>query len=247
MFGDVQLGQQENVLDYRFIMDTGRILLLNLGNLDAETNRLLGSLVMTGFELAMRKRATSSLWPLTIDEFAQYMANDGSVTTLAHMLSEARKFGLGLCISYQTLSQLTPRMIGALGNTDTRLIFGVDRYDAEYLAKIIGRVDTEAIKREPLTETQHEVFSTVGEQWEQWFDSLHFQPPRQAYVSSQERAATLITTLPISSYTATDEDVERVKRQSLMRYGISYSEAKRRVETMPTKNKPVSQRVPDYD
>jgi hypothetical protein len=231
---EVMLGQRENHLDLKTVMDEGKIFLLNLGNLDVETNRLLGSLVMTNFELAMRRRATDTLWPLTIDEFAQYMANEGSVTTLAHILSEARKFGLGLCISHQTLSQLTPRMLGALGNTDTKMIFGVDRNDAEFFAKIIGRVDTEAVKREALTETQHEVFSSVGEQWEQWFENLHFQPPRQAYVSSQDREAVSITTLPIAANTITEEQVEALRRESVSRYGIPYAEAKRSLTAQTT-------------
>ncbi len=229
----LMLGQRENRLDLRKIMDEGKILLLSLGNLDTETNRLLGSLVMTSFELAMRRRKQTELWPLTIDEFAQYMANEGSVTTLAHILSEARKFGLGLCISHQTLSQLTPRMIGALGNTDTRLIFGVDRYDAEYLAKIIGRVDAEAVKREAKTETQYELFSPTGEQWEQWYNALRFQPPRQAMVSSQDRAAVSIITLPIPSYTAGDEEVEHIRRESLQRWGISLEQAKQAFDHPP--------------
>ncbi len=242
---EVMLGQRENHLDLKKIMDEGNIFLLNLGNLDTETNRFLGSLVMTSFELAMRRREQTSLWPLTIDEFAQYMANEGSVTTLAHILSEARKFGLGLCISHQTLSQLTPRMLGALGNTDTRMIFGVDRYDAEYLAKVIGRVDTEAIKREPKTETQHEVFSSTQEQWEQWYDSLRFQLPRHAMVMSGDKPAVSITTLSIPAYTATEEQVEVIRRESVMRYGIPYEQAKRNVEAN-TRNVNNQAEVPEY-
>jgi hypothetical protein len=223
---EVMLGQQENRLDLKKIMDEGKILLLNLGHLDIETNRLLGSLVMTSFELAMRRRQNTNLWPLTIDEFAQYMANEGSITTLAHILSEARKFGLGLCISHQTLSQLTPRMLGALGNTDTRMIFGVDRYDAEYLAKIVGRIDTEAIKREPKTDQQYELFSSTQEQWEQWYDFLRFQQPRQAMVTTGDRPAVSITTLNIPTYNATEEQIEAVRRESMARYGVSYKRAK---------------------
>lgn len=227
---EVMLGQQANRLDMKALMDEGKIFLLNLGHLDVETNRLLGSLIMTSFELAMYRRQNSTLWPLTIDEFASYMANEGSVTTLAHILSQARKFGLGLCISHQTLSQLTPKMLGALGNTDTRLIFGVDRDDSEFFAKRIGRVDTEAVKRAPKTETQHELFSSTTEQWEQWYDRLRFQPPRQAYVTTGERPAVPIITLNIPDYTATEEQIEEIRRESLKRYGIPYNEAKRNLE-----------------
>lgn len=244
---ELMLGQQENHLDLKKIMDEGKILLLNLGHLDIETNRLLGSLVMTSFELAMRRRQNLALWPLTIDEFAQYMANEGSITTLAHILSEARKFGLGLCISHQTLSQLTPRMLGALGNTDTRMIFGVDRYDAEYLAKIVGRINTEAVKREPKTEQQHELFSSTQEQWEEWYDHLRFQPPRQATVMSEERPAVTIRTLSIPKYTATEEQVEAVRRESMARYGIPFYRAKHNVvKAAVDLNKPISE-VPEYE
>ncbi len=227
----IMLGQKENHLDMKALMDEGKIFLLNLGHLDVETNRLLGSLIMTSFELAMFRRQNTNLWPLTIDEFASYMANEGSVTTLAHILSQARKFGLGLCISHQTLSQLTPKMLGALGNTDTRVIFGVDRNDAEFFAKSIGRVDTEAIKRQPKTENQYELFSSTAEQWEQWFDRLRFQPPRQAYVTSQERSAVPIFTLTVPNYTATEGEVEAIRVESGAAYGIAYREAERNIKT----------------
>ena len=43
-------------LDFRAIMDEGKVLLLDLGHSDSETNRLIGSLVVTSLELAMRRR-----------------------------------------------------------------------------------------------------------------------------------------------------------------------------------------------
>lgn len=242
---EVMLGQRENHLDLKKIMDEGKILLLNLGHLDTETNRLLGSLVMTSFELAMHRRDTRTLWPLTIDEFAQYMANEGSVTTLAHILSEARKFGLGLCISHQTLSQLTPRMIGALGNTNTRMVFGIDRYDAEYLAKIIGRVNTQAIKREPKTQEQYELFSSTHEQWEEWYDLLRFQEARQAMVVSGERPAVAVTTLNIPNYTVGEEVVEALRCESMAHYGIPFADAKKNLAVHLTQIDKSSMEVPD--
>ena len=64
--------------------------------------------MVTGLELAMRRRRNRKPWNLTIDEFA------------------------------------------------------------EYFAKLIGYVDAEAVKRDPKTETQHELFSSLPGQWEQW-------------------------------------------------------------------------------
>lgn len=227
---DVMLGQLENRLDMKALMDEGKIFLLNLGALDPETNRLLGSLVMTSLELAMFRREQTSLWPLTIDEFPSYMASESSITTLTHILSQARKFGLGLCVAHQTLSQLTPKMLGALGNTDTRMIFSVDRHDAEFFAKAIGRVDTEAIKREPKTERQHEVFSPLPEQWEVWTDRLRFQPKRRMIVSRQDGKVASLWAINIPRYTASEEELESIRREAGGNHGIPYVQAKYKLE-----------------
>ena len=225
----LMLGQQANHLDFRAIMDEGKILLLDLGHSDGETNRLIGSLVVTGLELAMRRRRNHKLWNLTIDEFAGYVANEGSVKTLAHVFSEGRKFRMSMTVAHQDLSQLTSRMLGALSNVQTKVIFGIGRHDAEYFAKLIGRVDAEAVKRDPKTETQHELFSPLSEQWGQWIDRLRFQPARQATVASQDGRVVSLRTMNIPAYTATAEQVEEIRRESLARYGIPYAEAERNV------------------
>jgi len=86
----LMLGQRANHLDFKAIMDEGRILLLDLGRSDSETNRLIGSLVVTGLELAMRRRKNRKLWNLTIDELAGNVANEGLIKTLAHIVSQGR-------------------------------------------------------------------------------------------------------------------------------------------------------------
>ncbi|MBN1814475.1 MAG: TraM recognition domain-containing protein [Anaerolineae bacterium] len=226
----LMLGQKANHLDFRAIMDEGKVLLLDLGHSDGETNRLIGSLVVTGLELAMRRRRNRKLWNLTIDEFAGYVANEGSVRTLAHVFSEGRKFKMSMTVAHQDLSQLTPRMLGALSNVQTKVVFGIGRHDAEYFAKLVGYVNTEAIKRDPKTETQYELFSSLPEQWEQWVDRLRFQPPRRATVSTHDGRVVSMHTMTIPRYTATDEQVEEIRRESLARYGIPYAEAVRNLE-----------------
>jgi hypothetical protein len=74
---------------------------------------------------------------------------------------------MSMTVAHQDLSQLTPRMLGALSNVQTKVIFGMGRRDAEYFARLVGRVGAEAVKRDPKTETQHELFSSLPEQWEQ--------------------------------------------------------------------------------
>jgi hypothetical protein len=246
----LMLGLKTNHLDFREIMDEGKILLLDLGHSDGETNRLIGSLMVTGLELAMRRRKNRKLWNLTIDEFAGYVANEGSVKTLAHVFSEGRKFRMSMTVAHQDLSQLTPRMLGALSNVQTKVVFGIGRRDAEYFAKLIGRVDTEAIKRDPKTETQHELFSSLPEQWEQWVDRLRFQTARSATVSCQDGRVVSLRTITIPPYTATEGQVENIRRESLVRYGIPYAEAERNVqETVAlAKQEPsLTTEVPPYE
>jgi len=88
------LGQKANHLDFRAIIREGKVPLLDLGRSDGETNRLIGSLVGTGSEMAMRRRRNRKLWNLTIDEFAGYVANEGSIKTLVLRLrsGQARLF-----------------------------------------------------------------------------------------------------------------------------------------------------------
>jgi hypothetical protein len=93
-------------------------------------------------------------------------------------------------------------------------------------------VDAEAVKRDPKTETHHELFSSLPEQWEQWVDRLRCQPARQATVSSQDGRVVSLRTMTIPPYTATAEQVEEIRRESLARYGIPYAEARRNVEEM---------------
>jgi hypothetical protein len=137
-------------------------------------------------------------------------------------------------------------MLGALSNVQTKVIFGVSRHDAEFFAKVIGRVDTEAIKRDPKTENQHELFASLPEQWEQWIDKLRFQPPRYAMVASRDGKVASIRTVTIPSYSASDEEVEAIRQESLKRYGIPYNEAvNKMVEHCQTDEEAVSE-IPVY-
>ena len=226
----LMLGQPENQLNFREIMDQGKILLLDLGHADPETSRLIGSLVVTGIELAMRSRQQPNLWNLVIDEFADYVSTEGSMETLAQVFTAGRKFGVSLTIAHQHLAQLTPGILGALSNVQTKVIFGVGRPEAEYFARIIGRVEPEEVKREPLTETQHKMFSPLSEQWEKWVDQLHYQKDRWATVATREGRTILMRTVELPAYTATDEEVEMIRHQSLKQYGIPYAQAERRIE-----------------
>jgi len=129
---------RENRLQFRPMMDGGKVFLANLakGQLGEDSSSLLGALILSQTELATLSRADapdSQRRPfyLYVDEFQNF-----ATTSFAGMLSEARRYGLSLTLSHQTLGQLDDPMRGAVfGNVGTLICFQVGAEDAEYLEK----------------------------------------------------------------------------------------------------------------
>src|SRR5580698_703437 len=101
------LGQVRRKIDPRFMMDNRRILIANLskGLLGEDKANLLGSLLVTSFELAALERVDTPEdkrqdFNLYVDEF-QNFATD----SFTAILSEARKYRLCLTLSHQYLDQ----------------------------------------------------------------------------------------------------------------------------------------------
>jgi len=124
-------------LNLRRSMDEGKIILVNLakGSIGEDTANLLGSLLISRFDLAALSRAN------TLEEdrrdFVLYMDEFHNFTTqsLVFMLSELRKYRLSLVLAHQYLSQLEPRIRDAiLGNVGTIILFRIGATDAEELA-----------------------------------------------------------------------------------------------------------------
>lgn len=130
------LGQQENTLDFRRIIDSGTSVLVNLAGLDAETQRFLGCLLTVGFEQAALSRADQpEPWRrpfhLLLDEYSLFAAQ--SDASLARMLDMARKYRLTLTLSQQTVGQSGPSIRAALQNA-VDIVMRVGHEDAHALA-----------------------------------------------------------------------------------------------------------------
>ncbi len=132
------LGQVKSKIDFRFMMDTGRVFIANLskGKLGADKANLLGSLLTTQFQLAAMSRADTPEadrpdFHLFIDEFQNFTTD-----SFAAILAEARKYRLCLTLSHQYIDQLTPVVRQAVfGNAGTMITFRIGHTDAELLAK----------------------------------------------------------------------------------------------------------------
>jgi hypothetical protein len=131
------VAQERSRVDFQELLDQRGILLAKLpvGAIGEDAAHLLGGLLVTGLQLAAmeRRRGTPEFW-LYIDEF-QHFTND----SLATLLSESRKFGLGLVLAHQYLGQLPDSVLDAvLGNVGTMLAFRVGAEDAEALEGEFG-------------------------------------------------------------------------------------------------------------
>lgn len=131
------LTKPEKSLRLRRIMDEGKILLVNLakGSLGEDTANLLGSLLISRFDLAALSRADLPEekrrdYYLYLDEFHSFTTEN-----LASMLSELRKYNLSLTLANQFLTQIKePVRDAILGNVGTIIAFRIGAADAEILA-----------------------------------------------------------------------------------------------------------------
>ena len=136
------LGQVKNKVSIPFVMDNGRLFIANLskGHLGHEKANLLGSLLVTQFQLAAMARSNVPEsdrrdFYLFIDEFQNF-----STDAFASILAEARKYRLSLALSHQYIDQLSlPVRQAVFGNVGTLITFRVGFIDAEVLEKEFGK------------------------------------------------------------------------------------------------------------
>jgi len=131
------VGQVKSTVNIRFMMDTGKIIIINLskGKLGEDNSSLLGSMLITKFQLDAMSRADTAEkdrkdFYLYVDEF-QNFATDAFAT----ILSEARKYKLNLTMANQYIAQMPDEVRDAVfGNVGTILSFQVGFDDAEYFS-----------------------------------------------------------------------------------------------------------------
>ena len=130
--------QPRSSFNLREVMDDGRILLVNLakGKIGEDAAGLLGALLVSQLGLAALSRA--DIPEADRRDFFAYLDEFQSFTSLslATMLSELRKYRVGLILAHQYLSQLDPQVQDAiLGSVGTIIAFRVGPADAEILEK----------------------------------------------------------------------------------------------------------------
>jgi hypothetical protein len=148
------VGQTKSAFDIADVMNSGKILLMNLskGLVGDINSTLLGLIVVNKIQVAAMRRQRQAAaerrdYFLYIDEFQNFVTQ-----SIESILSEARKYRLGLILAHQYLDQLekesklagTVSLKGAVfGNVGTMMFYKIGPQDAEVCAKEMGPVFSE--------------------------------------------------------------------------------------------------------
>ncbi len=132
------VAQVKSTIDIRSAMDSKKILIMNLskGRIGEDNSRLLGGMLITKIQLSAMERVDTlevdrKDFFLYVDEFQNF-----ATPSFANILSEARKYRLGLIMAHQYVAQLDEIVADAVfGNVGTLITFRVGAADAEFLAK----------------------------------------------------------------------------------------------------------------
>lgn len=124
--------QPKAMFSFRDLMDDERLFVANLskGRIGEDASGFLGALLLGAFQVAAYARANvrveaRSPFALYVDEFPRF-----ATPSFAELLSESRKFGLGLVLANQQVSQLDDALRGALlGNAGTLVAFRLSADD----------------------------------------------------------------------------------------------------------------------
>ena len=130
--------QPKSTLNFRELMDNGKILLVNMskGKIGELNANLLGMIIVGKILMAALGRADMPMekrrdFNLYIDEFQNFTTD-----SIATILSEARKYRLNLIIGHQFISQIQEKILDAVfGNVGSIIAFRVGPDDAEFLEK----------------------------------------------------------------------------------------------------------------
>ena len=145
------IGQARSAFDFMKVMQEGKILLMNLskGEVGEINSKLLGLVIVSKIQMAALRRQKVPKeerrdFFLYIDEFQNYITD--SIETI---LSEARKYRLGLNMAHQYIGQLegpdgkSKVKDAVFGNVGSMMCYKIGAHDAEYVAKEMAPVFNE--------------------------------------------------------------------------------------------------------
>jgi hypothetical protein len=145
------VSQSKTTIDFRRIMDEGKILLVNLSPQLEKMSRLIlailiGKLLMAAFARTDTPEDNRRQFNLYWDEVQRFATSD-----FATLISEARKFRIAATLSHQTLAQLDEANKAAAIASGNVIVFRMSGDDAKELAVNFDTTPTcEIIGEEPI-------------------------------------------------------------------------------------------------
>ena len=199
------IGQATSAFRFRWLMDTGKILLCDLskGALGEDVSALLGSLITTKLYLAALSRqqipeGERRPFILYSDETQNFIHG----VQLSTILAEARKYGLSVTIATQVITQLPKESIDAVfGNCATVVAFRV------------GGEDAETLRREFATIMPASNLQDLAD-YKIFVRTMSAEPGRPG----EPRGPITVKTFPAFTRQGTENDRARVIESSLRRY-----------------------------
>jgi len=131
----LMLSQPDSFINFRTIMDEGKIFVANLSGIGSSVRGILGSFLLSTLHLSALSRSDMpldlrKLFNVYIDEAPLFHTE-----SLEDIIAETRKFNVGLTLAHQYIKQFEAKKAGALGSVGTTILFGVDSKDASYMTK----------------------------------------------------------------------------------------------------------------
>ena len=197
------VGQSKNTVDFREVMDKGKILFVNLskGNLGEANSALLGSVIVNQILMAALRRKDTpekqrKQFHLIVDEFQNF-----ATESFAILQSEARKYGVDVVVAHQYRSQLDLLSLGSTLNVGNMVIFRVTGRDSYELASQFDNTPPPADTRvEPVYDTMpyqgHEFLTEVKLSTGEGGLHQEVELPRRAYNDVEAEMANKLSILP---------------------------------------------------
>lgn len=225
------VGQPKSTIDMRDIMDNQKILIVNVskGKIGEDAMRLLGGMIVTKIQLAAMGRVELPVeerkdFYLYVDELQNFVTE-----SFANILSEARKYRLNLTLAHQYINQLvfdgnTTVRDAVFGNVGTMIAFRVGAEDAEFLEK---EFDPVFLMNDLVNLSKYNIYLKL-------------------MIDGIAGDAFSATTLPPPDLSDTEENEEKIIRNSRERYGQDKDEIAEKIERWSGMmiNKPISPPLP---
>lgn len=204
------VGQTKSSFSFREVMDKQKILIMNLskGRVGEDNSALLGAMMITKIQLAAMGRvdipeSERKDFYLYVDEFQNF-----ATESFANILSEARKYRLNLILAHQYISQLDEKVQGAVfGNVGTIVAFRVGSLDTEILEK---EFEPTFMATDLVNLAKYNIYLKL------MVDGVATNPFSA-------------TTLPPASIQETEENMEKIIRNTRERYGSAKAEVEEKI------------------